>query len=117
MALNIEVPSCGILFETNLDNDPELIVRQWCSSTNLEFLPILLSMILFTDNTYTSWGRKYSTGQMLRNYIRKHALGRVTATRPVRNPNSGNDIQLFTYFVNNEALRVWYNDPARSWYK
>ena len=70
-------------------------------------------IILFTGVTkrkmhdHTGVGREDDYGQAFARLIRRDGLGHVTASRAVRNPESGNHIRAWVWTVDRTALQNW----------
>lgn len=58
-------------------------------------------MVIFHDAV------RYGRGKKLCDFIRRHKLGKVTASKIVFNPNSDNNIQMWTWYVNWPALETF----------
>lgn len=52
-------------------------------------------------------------GRMLANCIRKYKLGKVTRSSALRNPNTGNRIEVFIWEVDKKACAKWLKEQTK----
>lgn len=61
-------------------------------------------VVLFTDRT------TFRNGTSLADYITRHRLGEVVTTTPVRNPNSGANVQGWLWRIDRRRWERWVRD-------
>ena len=69
-----------------------------CIQGNDHDRPIIFPMVIFSDNIINKWGRRAK--RVLED------TGDIIKSRSVVNPNSGNTIELFTWFPSEEFRRI-----------
>ena len=105
--LGAHINSCGVLVEDRIARSPVETLTSWVEM--LEIDGESAAFIVFTD-TMNSPPNRAPCGQALCDYIRSNRLGTVYATRAKLNPNSGNQIKVYTYALNQRSLRRWHRD-------
>jgi len=65
---------------------------------------IRFGVVLFSDSV------RRGNGLKLVAYIKAQKLGKVTVSPVIENPNTGNDIQLFTWYLDRKALVAWIDE-------
>ena len=91
--------SCNVeqLFE--LSNDPEDSIKCLSNLVRTEEV-FYANIILFADVV-----RKYENrADLLTDYIREFKLGSVYLGKNVKNPNSKNNVRVYTWYVNQREL-------------
>ena len=59
------------------------------------------SVCIFTGTARAKYGKS------LASYIKEHNLGTVVKVGPIKNPNSGNMIEVWTWAINSRKLKAW----------
>jgi hypothetical protein len=93
---------CGISEIVNIYDDecPE--------NTLMEVEPNRCGVAFFSDIN------GYGYGRQLERLIKKCRLGAVIALPPTVNPNSGNKVKVWSWKVNNRALKAWQKKFRKS---
>ncbi len=60
---------------------------------------------------------KYQKGEMLQRFIKKNNLGEVVKMGPSNNPNSGNNLKMFMWQVDQRELKKYYKTVVRPFQK
>jgi len=101
--------NCGIYEIFNFDfwdwgkgvpSNPTKEVLYVCQKTRL-FRSA--GMYVFSDS------KDREHGVVFAKFLKDNHLGKVTQTRWVKNPNSGNLIKMWTFIPDTEAIKVWYS--------
>lgn len=110
MATLDETPCCGVQFIDMIDDSPESVLVDVCEKKYNEnndwdeyAEPLLQAFLIFTDNVSDN-----NFGEELADYITKHKLGGVKASRQRRNPNTDNMIRVWIWSPNERNLKAWY---------
>lgn len=72
----------------------------------------LFRFAIFSESNFT-WNYHHGMtdyGQKLAAYIKQHKLGKVTKSNTAQNPNSGNNVTVWIWSVDWDALKKWAAD-------
>ena len=79
----------------------EGLIKNFSDEGNVIYRGNFKPIVLFTDRT------TFRNGTSLADYIRRHRLGEVVTTTPVRNPNSGAKVQGWLWRINRQRWNTW----------
>ena len=88
------------------DNDPKETTKTVCQKLFLD--EDNCAFMIFTDI-----GKK-KPGKNLEKYIKDNKLGKTTKSNSKVNPNSRNSLTVWTWTLNNTALKKWWNENKTS---
>jgi hypothetical protein len=90
--------NCGIRIIDGLDDTAELTVARVYNYESFGDI----GAVLFNDND--DWGY----GLKLASFIQRNKLGKIKKTGWFVNPNSGNNIQSWTWIIDHSTTYKWY---------
>jgi hypothetical protein len=93
---------CGVYEMYGLDRPPQNHVLKIYETFGEE----RYNVFIFHDVTL------YNNGTKLRDFIKRHKLGKILATPSVHNPNTGRNVSLWTWVVNWDNLNRFMNDKV-----
>jgi hypothetical protein len=101
--------SCGVTLANDLSSDERwdavcigmyLYFYRMRMTTEPQLRP-LFGFVLFSDTTASGGGSN------LASYFASNQLGQITTSPATRNPNSGNEIQVWTFTPDHDVFRKW----------
>jgi len=90
---------CGIKSKEVIKDFCEIVYGGYSEDPRLDF-----SFVIFTDINRQSYGDN------LTKFIKKFKLGEVISTKSKLNPNSGNMLKVYVWWVNDKNLREWWGE-------
>lgn len=93
----------------------DVLIRAFVDGGNDPFangLPIKASEIKFGIVIFSDSSRR-GNGKRLADFIEEQKLGTVDASKVVQNPNTRRNIQMWTWYLDREALVSWFKKNAK----
>lgn len=85
----------------------QLILDLCMDYADSDDLQVLGAIVIFTGASSKKRSPNYS--ERVYSFIQLNGLGQVYRTEIVKNPNSGNYVTMYTWVINHEALKAWWN--------